>query len=356
MKKSSKILALVLALVLIFSVTVSAYSPKEMSESVSEWLVKNVTVNPESTEIDSNIDWTVFATLRCGENHYKSSYKAYINAAVSENSDTLYLSDFARISLAAMSAGLNPKKIGGHNLIDAIAKTDLKNEAYTGSIAYAIIALRSAYNAAPEKQEELLKILLASQRADGGFNAYLAPDPAAYWTLGGETDSTGIALQALGLFAERNEVKTAIGKAVTFLKTQQMADGSFGAWGSASAESTAMVLAGLCAVGIDPVGAEFSKGECTVITALSSFINQDGGARCWDGSSNTMTGYQLLCGVNAYKRAANGELGIYQLSLLDAAKHSIKNSFVGKLLPEVANLACNATEYFFTLLKIESYK
>lgn len=112
---------------------------------------------------------------------------------------------------------------------------------------------------------------------------------------------------------------------------------------------------GLCAVGIDPLGADFTKGTNNMLTALSSFINEDGGARCWDGSSNIMTSYQLLMGVEAYERFAENEEGLYELSVLDEIKHEINNSWVGINLPFIAAFAVMVVEFFFNLFGLELY-
>ena len=44
--------------------------------------------------------------------------------AVSANYDMLYTSDLARIALAVGAASCDPTAVGGHNLIEAIAKAD----------------------------------------------------------------------------------------------------------------------------------------------------------------------------------------------------------------------------------------
>lgn len=353
MKKSLKVISLLLSVVMLFGITASAYSADEMASSVTAWLEKNITVEEaaENNQIDSYLDWTVFATARYGCDSYVDDYKNYIGNAVSENFDSLYLSDYARISLAAMSAGLNPKNIGGKNLLEAIAQTDFSQEAYTGGLFYALIALNAA-DYAEDAQKELLDIILDSQRDDGGFNSSVKADPDSYWTVSGDPDSTGMALQALAVFSSDSKVQTAIDKAVKYAKANQLDDGGYGAWG-VSAESTAQIMIGLCAVGIDPLGADFTKGKNNMLTSLSSFINDDGGARCWDGSSNIMTSYQLLMAVNAYDRFVENDEDIYTLSLLDNIKHEISTSV--SAVPFLASVIISIIEFLFNLLNLELY-
>lgn len=355
MKKSVKIISLLLSLVMLFSISAFALSAEQMSDRVIGWLQKNITVEEAAKEnkIDSYLDWTVFATARADCDSYAKAYKSYIGSAVSENFDSFYLSDYARLALTAMSVGLNPKDIGGKNLLDAIAQTDYSTEMYTGGLFYALIALNAA-DYAEESQQKILNVILDSQRDDGGFNSYVKVDPAAYWTVSGDPDSTGMALQAIAAYKDSEKVKSAIEEAVDFAKTAQLSDGGFGSWG-VSAESTSQILMGLCAVGIDPLGADFTKGTNNMLTALSSFINEDGGARCWDGSSNIMTSYQLLMGVEAYERFAENEEGLYELSVLDEIKHEINNSWVGINLPFIAAFAVTVVEFFFNLFGLELY-
>ena len=355
MKKSLRFISLLLSFVMLCGISASAYSANEMADSVSAWLQKNITVEEAAKEntIDSYLDWTVFAASRYGCDSYADSYKAYIGDAVSQNFDSLYLSDYSRIALAAMSVGLNPKDIGGKNLLEAIAKTDYSAEIYTGGLFYALIALDAA-NYDQNAQNDLINVILASQRDDGGFNSYVEVDPSAYWTVSGDPDSTGMALQALAVFAGNDKVDTAIEKAVDFAKANQLEDGGYGAWG-VSAESTAQIMLGLCSAGINPLSAEFTKGQNNMLTSLSSFINEDGGARCWDGSSNIMTSYQLLMAVDAYERFTNNKEGIYTLSLLDNIKHAISSSKIGTAVPAIANFAISVVEFFFNILALELY-
>lgn len=355
MKKSTKLISLILAIAMLFGITASAYSAEEMADSVTAWLQKNITVEEAAKEskIDSYLDWTVFATARYGCDSYAESYKNYIGDAVSKNFDSLYLSDYARIALAVMSVGLNPKDIGGKNLLEAIAQTDYSAEVYTGGLFYALIALDAA-GYAEDAQQSILEVILSAQREDGGFNSNVKADPSAYWTVSGDPDSTGMALQALAVYADDSNVQAAIKKAVGFAKANQLDDSGYGAWG-VSAESTAQIMLGLCAVGIDPVGADFTKGKNNMLTSLSSFINEDGGARCWDGSSNIMTSYQLLMAVDAYERFCENDEGIYELSVLDNVIHEISTSALGTAVPVIANVIIAIVEFFFNLLGLELY-
>lgn len=310
--KHTKLLSAMLALLLLFSVTASSLTPAQMTQSLSQWLCANIGTAQAQGKIDSYLDWSVFALSRSECHTLDADYKAYIGSALGKNMDQLALNDYARIALAAWAVGMNARNINGTNLIDCIEKTDFSQELFTGSAAYALIALDVAESENQAARTALKSILYSAQRDDGGFNAYLKADASQYWTMDGETDSTGIVLQAIAPYKDEPQAATLIAKADAFLRNNQMSNGGFGSWGSASAESTAMVLAGLCAVGKDPDG--YVKEGKSMIDALSAFVNEDGGGRNYNGSSDIMTTYQMLMGLSAYDRFKNGKEGLFEAS------------------------------------------
>ncbi len=337
MKKVSKITAVVLALAMVFSVFSSALTADEMSGRLSNWLKSNVTVAAAQKKVDSQLDWTVFALSRNGDKGMNEEYKTHIDAAV-KASERLYLSDYARISLAAMAAGIDPADIGGKDLLKLIADTKAADEVYTGGVAYALIALQNAKTDYTEAAGKLKDVLLSAQRSDGGFNTYIKEDPANQWSIDSDVDSTGIVLQALAAYKGEEKVDKVIGKAIDYFKKNQMDNAAFGGWGSVSAESTAMVILALCELGIDPAGKDFTKDGKTMIDALSDFVNSDGGGKCWDGSSAVLTSYQMLMALNSYKRFTEGKAGFFKLSRLAVLKDEIGKNELLQKIPFVTDL------------------
>lgn len=351
--KLTRILSIILVFAVLFTINAAAITSSETADKLAEWLPKNITVAQTGEKIDSYLDWTVFAMARNGYTDYNNAYKAYIGNAVSKNWESLYLNDYARISLAVMSVGMNATDISGKNLIDAIEKTDFTKETYTGSVAYALIALDSAKSNNNTARNALKNILVNAQRTDGGFNSYIAADEASYWTLSGETDSTGIVMQALAPYKSEESVKKTIEKAITFIKGEQMDDGGFGSWGSGSAESTSMILAGLCAIGENPDS--YTKNGKTMIDALSAYINEDGGGKCWDGSSNIMTSYQMLMALSAYERFKDGKIGLYDMSCLSPKCNSIEHIAFFEKLPKLSEFICRIIVNICGFFGIEYY-
>lgn len=351
--KLTRIISILLAFLMFFSASASATDTGKIKSDLSGWLQKNISVPVSDDKIDSYLDWTVFALARNGYTSDNESYKRYIKGALNKNRNSLYLNDYARIALAVMAVGMNAEEVGGINLIDAIEKTDYSKELYTGSISYALIALNSANSKNESSVNSLKNILMNAQRPDGGFNSYLTADNGAYWTLSGETDSTGIALQALGNYKSEPDVKVAIDKAIQFIKNEQMNTGCFGSWGSPSAESTSMILAGLCAVGEDPE--KIISNNHSVVDSMQSFVNEDGGGKCWDGSSDIMTSYQMLMGISAYERFKNGKVGLFDMSCLSPDCNSIEHIVLFEKIPLLGELLCKVISLLCTLLGIEYF-
>ncbi len=350
MKKLSKILEVVLSLAVLLSCTVvsQAKSSEEMISSLCGWLEKNISVAGADGKVDSYLDWTVFATMRNGNKSLVDDYKSYIGAAV-KNEKLLYLSDYARLALTASAVGLDTENVGGTDLTAKILGCNFDNEVYSSSIAYALIALDSTGANTAAVRKTLKDILADSQRTDGGFNTYLAADSNASWTIGGEVDATAMVLQALAPYQNEKAIKPVVSKALAFIKTAKTENGDYESWGSANAESTAQVLAALCELGTNPLSKEYMGSKNTIIDALSTYINPDGGARCWDGSSNIMTAYQMLCGLSAYERYERGYVGLYDFSCLLPGCTCICHTAFGEKVPELAAFFCRVKGFFVRL-------
>ncbi len=314
MKKVS-VLFLAIAMLAAFACPFTAGAANEkaqaqaMSASVASWLSKNAPVVKDSTDIDGNIDWSAFACFRAGFGGYEG-YLSFAEKAVAANYDMLYTSDLARIALAVGAVGGDPTTVGGHNLIEAIAKTDFQSESYTAAVSCSLLALNSKDYGYAEVKEELKGILISAQREDGGFNYLLKIDPADEYSKQGDVDSTAMVLQALAPYAA--EIPDTVKPAAGFIQSSQKESGGFGgAWGE-SADSTAQSLAAFSELGIDPLANEYVKNGKNVLDALKSYQNTDGGMKGFDGKSNVMSSYQVLYALSAYLRFADGKAGLYE--------------------------------------------
>ena len=232
-------------------------------------------------------DWTAmaFAMLDVDED-----YEAYLSALqtyVTEHYETdgyLHRSkatEWHRIALTVMALGGNPESFGtdaNGNSVNLIADGTYNfggedigaqgNNAYI----YALITLDAGNftvpNSARYSREYLINALLKNQEEDGGFGIMKGKS---------DVDITAMALQALAPYAEKNEVRNAIDKALAMLSSVQNDDATFSNWNTTSSESCSQIIIALCALGIDPKTDErFIKNENSVFDAFMSFRLPDG--------------------------------------------------------------------------------
>ena len=130
---------------------------------------------------------------------------------------------------------------------------------------YTLIAYNQGdYAGTQEKQDALVRALLASQQPDGSWNEY------------GTIDATANVLAALSFYRGDDAVDAAIGRAVTYLGGQMKADGTFDDGHGANANSSAMVLVGLAAVGVDPAAdSRFVRDGVSALDGLLTFALGD---------------------------------------------------------------------------------
>jgi len=289
---------------------------KEAASDIAAWLKTNVTI-PQSGEIDGNVDWAAFARARSGFGG-QAGYPGYINKALPEHFGELYLTDIARIALAVGACGGDASGVGGYDLTAEIALSDFTAQTYTSAAVYPLLALNSRNYGQEDAKQQLLDMLLAAQRPDGGFNYLLKADPGNAYSLDGDLDSTAMALQALAPYAGTAEADTVIAGALAFVKAGQKESGGFGgAWGE-SADTTSQALTALCALGIDPLADEFVKGGNTIIDALLAYQDADGGIKGWDGNSNVMSSTQALYALAAYIRFTQDECALFDFTDAEA--------------------------------------
>ncbi|HWR56199.1 MAG TPA: DUF4430 domain-containing protein, partial [Negativicutes bacterium] len=249
------------------------------------------------------------------------------------NSGFERVTDHERRVLAIIAAGGDPRTTGGHNLIERIynfyvpasspngpaADRDITFQGLNG-VAFALIALDSLGYEVPQdarySRNYLVQYLLNHQKTDGG------------WSLSGsggsEADMTAMVLTALAPYQSKAEVRTAIDRAVAWLSNAQQQNGGYTYSGAAGSESISQVIIALCANGVDPTSAAFTKNGTNLLQALLAFQRADGAIRhTLDGSGDTgmstEQGYQALL---AYRKLVlnngssnNGQTSIYRFAL-----------------------------------------
>lgn len=192
----------------------------------------------------------------------------YINAAITAiqsagATDTTY--DKAILALTAN--GVDATKLyPTANSSTALNAITLLNKADKSTSAWSAPYTLAAYNQADftgtqNYEQQLVEALLRAQKADGSWDEW------------GTIDTTANVLVGLAFYAGDSRVKTAIDKAVDYLATQLGESGIYSdAFSGPNANSTAMVIIGLTAVGVDPEkDARFSRNGLSVVEGLMSF-------------------------------------------------------------------------------------
>ncbi len=179
---------------------------------------------------------------------------------------TLFPGRVGMLVVAASAANAAPSNFGGVNLVTGLESTyhpatgaysSTAKSGFTTGMAgtvnqvWAILGLAAAQAPIPANAVDFL---LTLQETDGGWG----------YGFGGDTDITGLTLQALMASGHITPTHPAILKAVDFLKLQQDAMGSWGYVSGdayvASPDSTASVIQGLVALGHTPATDLWSVG------------------------------------------------------------------------------------------------
>ena len=232
-------------------------------------------------------DWAMYGLAEAGypmSDEYIAKYRQNVEAAVREGyrgvpgqlHDRKY-TEYSRVIVAYAALGLDPTNIAGYNMVEKLADFDSVVWQGVNGPIWALRALDAGKYEVPAvkdiknltTRQKLIDCILGEQLDDGG------------WDLSGQQsdpDLTGMAMTALAPYRSQKKVKTALDKAVKCLSEMQNSDGTFSTWGSRTAESSAQVICGLTAVGINPnTDSRFKKNGKSVIDGLFSFYDEKTG-------------------------------------------------------------------------------
>lgn len=194
--------------------------------------------------------------------------------------------DLAKLILAAIAAGENPRQLGGvdsvvklESLFDAGGKIGSDTDTFTGHVL-AVLALASAQRPVPAAAVDYIKN--AQQE-----NSSWAWDGSA--ETAGDTNTTAFAVQAL-VAAGEGPGSDPVSNALAYSKGIQNEDGGWpyqnpSDYGTATdANSTAVTIQAIIAAGQDPAGAGWTTaGGITPISALEALQNESG-AFAWQAA------------------------------------------------------------------------
>ena len=313
-----KIIALLLALVLLCSACGAERSPLEQTAA---YLKKSM---PEPAFGSLSGDWTVFGLARSGvkvsEKYYQTYYDNVV-AAVQEKGGKLSenkYTEYSRLVLALTAIGRDVRDVGGFDLLLPLADLEKVTMQGVNGPIFALLALDSAQYEIPQDpdaetqatREGYLSEILSRQSEDGG------------WGLGGgpsDVDLTAMALQALAKYRDQASVSAAVERGLAWLAWEQEPDGTFVSWDTVSSESVCQVLVALTELGISLNDTRFVKNGATLEDVLLRFALADGSfCHTLDGGSDPTATTQALYALAAAQRQRDGKTTLYDLS--DAAQ------------------------------------
>ncbi|MFJ5924680.1 prenyltransferase/squalene oxidase repeat-containing protein [Kitasatospora sp. NPDC092948] len=213
-------------------------------------------------------------------------------AASSWPSASPVVTDYERAILNSYAAGIDPARVdAGRNLIaDLAAYWQTAEPGYWGpsgnfnGTVFGLLALGNARTQAGGQRvpQAVLDVTAAAVRAnqhnDGGWNFSKAAGNPTALAQTSDIDMTGAAMASL-CAAGVPKTDTAITNAVTFLKGNLNANGSFASMYGANTDSNGWAVSGLNACGIDPQGADFtsSTGKTPVDFLIAQQFKPGGG-------------------------------------------------------------------------------
>lgn len=291
---------------------------------------------------DAVSDWIALVSGRCGGDgsDYLQRLETYVSECYAQQGglDRVKPTEWHRISLTVLALGGDPTSFGtdedGHP-VDLIADgtynwhtTDSPGIQGLNAWIYALLTLDAKAYAVPEDalypRHAIVQAILGAQEPDGSFGLNRGH---------GNVDITAMALQALAPYANGtpryavpNGAEITVGDAITralnWLHTQQLPDGSF-----ANSCSTAQVVLALCDLGIPP--SDFSRDGHSAAEGLLSFLISDGLFRYLpaDEDHDIMSTEQGILALSAMERLDKGQRRIfdYRAEMEDSLQQEIRS-------------------------------
>jgi hypothetical protein len=249
--------------------------------------------NPGEESAVSNTEWAVMAIVAVGEDphEWKNNSHSPIDY-LRENANNLTGStDYARMILALVAAGENPRDFAGTDFVVELKKNYLREDGQFSDFTYTTIWGILALSSAGEDVSTSIKWLKGQQNEDGGF-AWAPGEKSDY-------DDTAAAIEAL-IAAGENPDSKVIRDAIEYLKSGQNDDGGFRYFGTSpsNAASDAWIIQAIVACGQKPVDKEWcKKGNNSVKHLLS--LQQPDGSFNYTSYLKSNPGYMTVCAIMA---------------------------------------------------------
>ncbi|BBF43451.1 ferric siderophore transport system, periplasmic binding protein TonB [Lachnospiraceae bacterium KM106-2] len=235
-----------------------------------------------------------------------------------------YSTDLEKHIIALSAIGVDAANIQyqgkWYDAIEELGQIDMEDE-LVNSLIFALNAYESGqyreHEKALQSKEEILKLLLAEQKSDGGFS---------FMGRTGDVDMTAMAVHALSTyyFAENADsaLVNAVEKAINFLSTEQREGGAYASGDNDNSNSASMVIVALSALGIDAdTDPRFCKDGTSALEALLAYAMSDHSGFKWkesDTKANAMAteqGFRALVAYQEMKKAKKA-FNIYSFGMV----------------------------------------
>lgn len=273
------------------------------SNKTVEYLMENV-AEPGISSIGG--EWTVVGLARSGEDieqDYFDTYYDNVRASVKSSkgvlSDTHY-TEYARVAIAVAAIGKDPTDIEGYNILKPLDDYETVTSQGMNGSAYALIAAKvNDYKLKNEKK--YIEHILSQELKNGGFS-YSPKDERA------SADMTAIAIQALAMYPEYQEVVDVVQNSIDVLSEIQNDEGLFADEGfDPSSESVSQVIIALIEAGVNPITDErFIKDGRTLQDVLVNFSCDNGFCHVVGDGGNLFATEQAMLALDALSLMEEG--------------------------------------------------
>ncbi len=275
-------------------------------------------------------EWAILGLARGGcyvpEQYYRDYYatvEEYVKACGGVLHRKKY-TEYSRLIVALTSIGKDPRNVAGYNLLTPLGDYDRTIWQGLNGPIWALIALDSGNYAMPENPDAKIQAtrdmyidrILECQLPDGGFSLFGGTAAASVGDGISDPDITGMALQALAKYQEREDVKHVIEEALSCMAERQEENGGFASWNTTNSESVAQIIVALTELGIPLDDPRFVKNGNTLLDNLMTFYQPGNGfLHTANGNgSNLMATEQAFYSLAAVRRARDGKSSLYRMS------------------------------------------
>lgn len=326
-KRFCILLAVILIIGSCASVSAAEIALDDAITDTAEYIYKAVKT-PQVGSIGG--EWAVLGLARSGysipEEYYQNYYatvEEYVKACDGILHPKKY-TEYSRLIVALTAIGKDPSNVAGYNILTPLGDYDKTIWQGLNGPIWALIALDSGNYEMPQNsnaktqatRDMYVNRILECQLPDGGFSLFGGTAAAASGDNVSDPDITGMALQALAKYKDRENVKKVIEEALTCMSKMQKENGGYASWGTENSESCVQMIVALCELGISLDDPRFVKNGNTLLDNLITYYKKGNGFNHTnDGSgSNQMASEQGFYGMLAAKRLIDGKNSLYRMN------------------------------------------